>query len=73
MSWQEEIKKEEKISDIITLDLHKLGSMLVNSIEELTLDEGEEYYLGRDRVEKVKKLRRHLDDALDVVEELIDR
>ena len=72
MTWKNEIKKEEPISNLIGTDLHKLGNMLLNYIRELSLDEGDEDYVGKDRSQKIKKLKLHLVDALDVVEELVD-
>ena len=72
MTWKNEIKKEEPISELIATDLYKLGNSLMNYIRELSLDEGDEYYIGKDRSQKIKKLKLHLVDALDVVEELVD-
>ena len=70
MTWKDEIKKEERIEDIIAFDLFKLGNTLSNATFELALDDSEEYALGKKRFEMVKELRGHLYNALEIVEQL---
>ena len=71
MTWKDEIRKKMDLLENYSERLNEIGEFLSRVLmEDLNLEEGEEYYMGKDNKEKFRKLRLHLDDALDVVRDL---
>ena len=71
MTWKDTIRKEMDLLENYRERLNEIGEFLSRVLmKDLNLQEGEEYYMGKDNKEKFRKLRLHLDDALDVVEDL---
>lgn len=71
MTWKDTIKKEMDLLENYRERLNEIGEFLSRVLmKDLNLQEGEEYFMGKDNKEKFRKLRLHLDDALDVVEDL---
>ena len=71
MTWKDTIKKEIDLLENYRERLNEIGEFLSRVLmKDLNLQEGEEYFMGKDNKEKFRKLRLHLDDALDVVEDL---
>ena len=71
MTWKDTIKKEMDLLENYRERLNEIGEFLSRVVmKDLNLQEGEEYFMGKDNKEKFRKLRLHLDDALDVVEDL---
>jgi len=71
MTWKDTIKKEMDLLENYRERLNEIGKFLSRVLmKDLNLQEGEEYFMGKDNKEKFRKLRLHLDDALDVVEDL---
>jgi len=71
MTWKDTIRKEMDLLENYRERLNEIGEFLSRVLmKDLNLQEGEEYFMGKDNKEKFRKLRLHLDDALDVVEDL---
>ena len=71
MTWKDEIRKNEFLVENFSERLNEIGEFLSRVLmKDLNLSDGEEYYMGKENKEKFRKLRLHLSDALDVVEDL---
>tara|TARA_R110001592_G_scaffold96783_1_gene277642 strand:- start:22 stop:249 length:228 start_codon:yes stop_codon:yes gene_type:complete len=71
MTWKDEIRKKMDLLVNHRERLNEIGEFLSRVLmKDLNLEEGEEYFMGKDNKEKIRKLRLHLDDALDVVKDL---
>ena len=71
MTWKEEIRKNEYLVENYRERLNEIGEFLSKVLmEDLNLSDAEEYYMGKENKEKFRKVRLHLSDALDALEDI---
>jgi len=71
MKWKNEIRKNEYLVENYSERLNEIGEFLSKVLmEDLNLSDDEEYYMGKENKEKFRKVRLHLSDALDALEEI---